>query len=280
MTPEYIQQTARFFGAHACLIVPFLLILGLAGIFFQIAGIFTTISLLLSVTIIPGFVLVYHADRALIRKSPTVAIAAAILISITILILYVLICEILPVPMTVSSGMPAQPGVLFQAGILLYSGFALLVSAICSRLFPGSADAPSDPDINARSLEQIILVTILIAGIFWYGGGLLSSSNPDPATELFFADNPGVSENSSSILEQSTRIGIVNHEKRSVQYLLTILIPGRDLIRMPVNLTDGESWQTRIPLYNETTGLKNRPVQIRLYDDRNRERPYREIWRE
>lgn len=282
MTIEYVQQIVRIFRLHPWHSVSLFLILGLSGIFFPFLSICTTLSLLLSMILIPGFVLIYHADRSLITRNPVTALAGSVLISITTLIIYVLICEIADIPMTVTPGLSSKAGIFFQTGILLY---ALAPVAVTIRRNSGAADRnqfslrawcrSNDITVPFISLISIVALVSLCAGIF------LTGDTTEPTTELFFSQQAGSGENGVSPSGPDTTVTIVNHEKRSVEYTLTIEISGKEQTTIPVRLEDSQSYSTSIRMENERGSVTGRPlIRVRLFDDRSQKTIYREIWRQ
>jgi len=282
MTIEYIQQIVRIIRLDPWHSVSLSLILGLTGIFLPFLSICTTLSLLFSMILIPGFVLVYHADRSLITRNPVAALAGSVLISITTLIIYVLICEIADIPVTVKPGLSSKAGILFQAGILLYTLTSVAVT------IRGNSRSPDRNQFSLRawcmstditvpfiSLIGIVVLVSLCAGIF------LTGDTTEPTTELFFSQQSGPGENGVPLSDPETTVTIVNHEKRPVEYTLTIEISGKELRTIPVHLEDGQSYSTSFRMEKERGSVTGRPlIRARLYGDRSQKTIYREIWRQ
>lgn len=258
-------------------ILSIMLIPGIAGIMFPTVRVITAMTLVFSVTLIPGCILVYHADQILFRKNPIIACTASVLTSITILIIYLLVCEVLHIPLTISEELPYISTDIFQAGILLYTEGMLILSAIFSRYL--IRDQDMDHSRIGKEIPITFIIILLIIGFFTCTATIILSENsPEPTTELFFSDNRTAFENETNSSDPQSIITISNHENRQMNYRMKITIQGKDQATVPVVLKNQESYQFRVPLYNQSTHEKNRPLHVRLYGDS--EDTYREIWRD
>ncbi|MDD1729845.1 MAG: hypothetical protein LUQ50_12335 [Methanospirillum sp.] len=255
-----------------------ILIPGIIGCFMQPIHCFTTIALVLSILVIPGAFCVRYL--VIQKMHPIITSAAVILISITVLTLYLLCGELTGISMTSDSTDFAVIGEFFQLGILVYAsiftfmGIGIPVTNHDSdEIIP--SNACSHEVLSGKSIVGIILIVALFSFLIV---GILPLSQQDKTTELYFSQPSGC----GTFEQRATPdvITVTNHEGIFKSYTLLITQDGNQMPAIPVHLSNGESFTEDITDSGSpgtNTGLKN--LQVQLFSEQQAGQPYREIWR-
>lgn len=113
-TRDQISHLLLYPLTHIHLTTGGLIFLGVIGLFCPVWHPFTILTLLLAIWLIPGVVIMTGAYPHPHSLNPALVLAGSVLISITTLTGYTLICEILHISMTSSPGYPQVPGSFFN----------------------------------------------------------------------------------------------------------------------------------------------------------------------
>lgn len=248
------------------IVLLFLCLGGGIGLFIPSLHGLTTICIILSMFFIPGMVIMNAGSAAHPRIHPIIRGSGAILISIVVLIAYLLICEFLYIPMTKPGVYPAEPGNIFQIGIIIYTSVFCILSVILKQSIP-SPTLHENRGVDIR-FWGLAVVLILLGALMYSAYQALPAKQTPNTTELSFESH-----------NSDTHIIISNHEKSSEAYILEIQHEPGPSERIPLWIKDGGT-----VTYTFTNLSSSLPpdtmyqLTVRLYQYQDPIKPYREIW--